>query len=104
MVKRFEVRGDRSPSDLVSALPYWIPELHEVFIPKGGGIAGSMTGRSRERIWFDVEDMTVRDMLRLLSVKYRELSWAFVYVKKDIRKSEWRTFLPRRGKKQWTIR
>lgn len=48
VVKRFEARGDQSAGSLVSGLPYWIPELREIFVPEGGRRTVTLLGSAQK--------------------------------------------------------
>lgn len=86
---------DVTPYNAITQVDYWIPELAKKLHP--GGIAGSaLYGIGTKvrifKIYFEFEDITVREILNEIALRSGGLSWVFEFVKKTPQSYRWKTF------------
>ena len=93
-VKTGTVR-DMTPEAAIQQVTYWIPELVKKFHP--AGITGAtMRGIGYKvqtfKVYFEFEDMTLREIMNEIALRSGGPNWVFEYIKGPSPSYQWKTF------------
>jgi len=74
-VARFEIHGHRAIGDVITHLTLEVPELRALVYPRQGGTVGaSVSGGMEPKVDFKASNVTVRELLDMLSLYSAQLS------------------------------
>lgn len=86
---------DMTPYNAINQIHYWVPDLAKKLHPGrsgGSGIYGIGSKVRIFKIYFEFEDLTVREILNEIALRSGGLGWVFEQVRKPTASYRWRVF------------